>query len=70
MMMMRETESNDDAPGGCGTRRNATIKRATSNRTDEHDNSNERTTASFLFYPSVRFFFLFLFFSPFAFFSL
>jgi hypothetical protein len=49
LMVMRETESNDDVPGGRGTRRNATINRATRNRTDEHDNANVRTTAFFSF---------------------
>ncbi len=61
LMMMRETESNDDAPGGRGTQRNATIKRATRNRTGEHDKANVRTTVFFPFYSAVRFFFLFLF---------
>jgi hypothetical protein len=39
----------DDAPGGRGTQRNATVKHGTRNRTAEHDNANERTTAFFSF---------------------
>jgi len=62
LMMMRETESNDDTPGGRGTQRNATIKRATKNRTGEHDKANVRTTPSFPFYSAVRFFLSFFFF--------
>jgi hypothetical protein len=44
---------------------NATIKRSTSNRTDEHDKKNEYATAffSFLFNAFLRALFLFFFFS-------
>lgn len=66
LMMMRERESNDDAPGGRGTQRNSTLKHGTRNRTDEHDNANERTTALF---SSISFFSLFLFLLPSFFFS-
>ena len=58
MMMMRGTESNDDAPDGCGTRRNATIKRARQGR--EQANATKKTYVrppSISFYPTVRSFF-------------
>ena len=49
-MMRRETESNDDAPGGRGTQRNdTTIEHSTRKRTDEHDKRNERATVCLLF---------------------
>jgi hypothetical protein len=59
LTMVRETASNNDAPGGCGTRRNnAAIKGSISNRTDEHDKANEcvATTFSSFYFSSIFFF--------------
>lgn len=66
LMMMRERENNDDAPGGRGTQHNSTVKHGKRNRTDEHDNANERTTALF---SSISFFLSFLSFPSFSLFS-
>ena len=41
----RKGEYNGDAPGGRGIQRNASLKDRIRNRTDEHDNANERTTS-------------------------